>query len=135
MSVFLVAYLLCFFILVLIDCFWLLSTIDLVYRKNIGHLMATNAVLTPAIFFYFLYSLGVTIFVIMPAVQYSQKSLAEVFLYGALFGLVAYGTYDLTNHAVLREWPLVITIVDMLWGAFMTGTMSLLTVYILRFLR
>lgn len=135
MSIFLATYLLCLCIMLVIDSAWLFSVIDLLYRKNIGHLMAINLVWPAAIVFYLLYSLGVTIFIIMPGVQQSQKSLLEIFAYGALFGLVAYGTYDLTNHAVLRDWPLIVTVADMVWGALMTGSTSLLTVYIFRFFR
>lgn len=135
MSIFLGTYLLCLCIMLVIDSAWLFSMIDFLYRKNIGHLMTAHLVWPAAVIFYLLYAFGVTIFIIMPAVQQSQKSLLEIFAYGALFGLVAYGTYDLTNHAVLRDWPLIVTVADMAWGALLTGSTSLLTVYIFRFFR
>ena len=67
--------------------------------------------------FYLLFTLGIVIFVI----PLGGGSLTRVIMYGALFGLVAYGTYDLTNQAVIRDWPVVMTVTDMIWGAVLTA--------------
>lgn len=131
---YLVSYLITLVVMLVFDAIWLSSMIDRLYKKNIDHIMATDLVLPAALVFYLLYGFGVTMFVTMPGIQ-QQRSLWEIFLYGALFGLVAYGTYDLTNHATLRDWPLTITVIDMLWGALMTAMASLLSVYIFKLVR
>jgi uncharacterized membrane protein len=71
----------------------------------------------PAVLFYLLYVAGLVYFVMLPASR-SRDAL----LRGALFGLIAYATYDLTNQATLRDWPWQVTLVDLVWGAFVTGT-------------
>ena len=73
-------------------------------------------------------------FVISPAMK-QGTSLLNIFLYGALFGLVAYATYDLTNHATMRDWPLHVTLLDMAWGALLTGATSVIVIYITNLLK
>jgi uncharacterized membrane protein len=70
----------------------------------------------------------------MPGIK-SGHALFSVFLAGALFGLVAYATYDLTNHATLRDWPLVVTLIDMIWGAFLTGVSSVIAVTLVNYFK
>ncbi len=77
---------------------------------------------TAAIIFYLLYIVGILVFAVLPAV--SAGSLVRAITLGAFFGFVAYATYDLTNLATLKNWPLSVTIVDMLWGAVLTGTVA-----------
>ena len=72
-----------------------------------------------AVAFYAAYVVGIVLFAIAPALR--ADSVATAFLYGALFGLFAYGTYDMTNYATLRHWSLTVSLVDMAWGAFLTG--------------
>jgi uncharacterized membrane protein len=62
-------------------------------------------------------------------------SLLNTLIYGAIFGLVAYATYDLTNHATLKDWPLHVTLLDMAWGALLTGVTSVFVVYIINFFK
>ncbi len=81
-----------------------------------------------AIIFYLLFILGLVFFVIMPAVDKSSWMYAV--LVGALFGLVTYATYDLTNLALTKEWPLLITIVDLIWGMTLSASVSVLTYFI-----
>ncbi len=114
--------------LLIIDAVWLYSMSG-VYKKWIGHLMAPSFSLIPALFFYPLYAAGIVFFVVVPALR-TESSLLSVFVTGAFLGLLAYGAYDLTNHATLRNWPLVLTIVDILWGAFVTGIVSFVAVYL-----
>ena len=115
--------------MVIADSIWLFSTGTL-YRTWLGHLFAPTFNFIPAIFFYLLYGFGVVYFVISPAFR-AGTSLTQLFISGALFGLIAYATYDLTNNATLRNWPLQVTFIDMAWGTFLTGLVSVvaLTLY------
>lgn len=131
MKQFLVTYAIALTLLLLIDGAWLLATSRLLYAPYLQHLLATHPQLIPVIIFYLLYTLGVVLFVVSPVQQASHLlpvSCLYAALYGALFGLIAYGTYDLTNAATLRDWPSIITIIDMTWGACMTGIVSALTI-------
>jgi uncharacterized membrane protein len=113
----------------LLDAVWLGTMIQRFYPAHIGHLLAPSPKLGVAALFYLIYSLGIYVFVVNPSLQNSTGYL-HVFLLGFFFGLVAYGTYDLTNHATLRDWPYIVTVVDMLWGGFLTGTVSICSVAI-----
>jgi uncharacterized membrane protein len=101
------------------DGIWLSIMAPRVYRPAIGHLMADSFALSPAIAFYALYGIGLVAFAVLPGL--ASGKLMTAALYGALFGLVAYATYDLTNQATLRDWPLNLTLIDMAWGAFASG--------------
>lgn len=109
--------------MLIVDGFWLFFMADILYRPTIGHLMGDSFNLGPAIIFYLLYGLGVSVFVLN---QESTK-LKQVFFKGALFGLVSYGTYDLTNQAVIEGWPSFLSAIDMAWGALLTGSCALFT--------
>lgn len=90
--------------------------------------MSSSFKLWPAFIFYPLYTLGLLLLIVFPAIEGGQ-SLFKVFFLGTIFGLVAYGAYDLTNQAVLKDWPIIVTIVDMLWGSLLAGSASLITYY------
>jgi uncharacterized membrane protein len=75
-----------------------------------------------ALVFYGIYIVGILIFAVAPAL--AAQSLQKAIILGALFGFFAYATYDLTNLATLKDWPLSVTIVDMLWGAVLTGSVA-----------
>ncbi|MGQ0455848.1 MAG: DUF2177 family protein [Hyphomicrobium sp.] len=92
------------------------------YRASIGHLMADGFNIPAAFVFYAIYIAGVMIFVINPAIKAGDWSQAA--LYGALFGFFCYATYDLTNLATLKDWPLVMSLADMAWGATITAAAS-----------
>lgn len=111
-----------------IDMTWLGVIAKNVYRQQMGALMTDQVNWIAAISFYVLFLCGLVVFVIMPAVQ--QKSWTSALTMGAFFGLVTYATYDLTNLAVLKNWPLPITIIDMLWGAVLAASVSTLTYFI-----
>lgn len=117
--------------LAVIDAVWLFSTGGL-YKKWLGHLFAVQVNFIPAVIFYLLYTLGVVYFVLVPAVKNGSSVLA-LFVSGALFGLIAYATYDLTNHATMRDWPLVVTVLDMVWGMILTGTVSVIAVSLYKY--
>lgn len=111
-----------------IDMAWLGLVAKKFYAKRIGFLMKTDINWTAAILFYLLFIIGLILFVIMPAV--GKGSWVHALLFGALFGLIAYATYDLTNLATLKDWPLLVTIVDLVWGAGLAGSVSMLTYFI-----
>jgi uncharacterized membrane protein len=105
--------------LVAIDLVWLLGIAKTLYRDEMGDLMASEPKLIAGLAFYLLYALGASIFVIIPAL--SKQSLMYALLYGALFGLFCYMTYDLTNLAVIRDFPTRLAFIDIAWGSFVTA--------------
>jgi uncharacterized membrane protein len=83
---------------------------------------------TAAILFYLLFIVGLVLFVIIPAVE--KSSWVHALLFGALFGLITYATYDLTNLATVKDWPLLVTVVDLAWGAVLAASVSIITYFI-----
>ena len=108
-----------------VDMFWLGFVAKSFYTKQIGFLMKENINWTAALIFYTLFIAAVVLFVIQPAID--KKSLQHAILMGAAFGFITYATYDLTNLATLKDWPLLVTIVDLCWGAFLAASVSALT--------
>lgn len=108
-----------------IDMVWLGLVAKNFYRQQIGFLMKSNFNWTAAILFYLLFIVGLVIFVIQPAVE--KNSWQHALLFGALFGLISYATYDLTNLATVNNWPLLVTIVDLAWGAVLAASVSTVT--------
>lgn len=105
-----------------IDVLWIGFLAKSFYQKHLGYIMAEKFSFIPAVIFYSLYAFGILYFVINSTVE--GVSLWHVALKGALFGLIAYSAYDLTNHATLDKWPRIVTVVDIGWGAFVTGLVS-----------
>ncbi len=105
--------------LITIDLVWLLGIAKNLYRDEMGDLMASEPKLLAGLAFYLLYALGVCIFVIFPAL--AKQSWIDALQYGALFGLFCYMTYDLTNLAVVRDFPTRLAFIDMAWGSFVTA--------------
>jgi uncharacterized membrane protein len=101
-----------------LDSVWLKSTSKF-YRRNLGHLLADKPHLGYAVVFYVLYIVGIVFFALRPALD--GGSWLTALGYGAALGTFAYATYDLTNAATLKKWPLSIVVVDILWGAALTG--------------
>ena len=89
-----------------------------IYQPNIGNLMGDFKVI-PAIIFYIIYLGALTFFVLMPGLE--KNSITYVLLSGALLGLVCYSTYDLTNLASIKDWSLMVTIIDIIWGTFVSS--------------
>ena len=112
-----------------IDMIWLGVIAKGFYRKALEPLLTPNINWTAAIIFYFLFLAGVLIFAILPGME--KRSLGHTVLMAALFGLIAYATYDLTNLATLRDWPLMLSIVDMVWGAFLSASTATITYLIM----
>jgi uncharacterized membrane protein len=113
-----------------IDMVWLGLVAKNFYSQHIGYLMAKNPNWIAAIIFYFLFIAGLVYFVISPALL--QKSWTLAILSGAFFGLITYATYDLTNLATLEKWPLIVTVVDLLWGMTLSALVSYISVIIAR---
>lgn len=111
-----------------IDMVWLAVLAKDFYQAQIGHLMKSDINWTAAIIFYLIFIAGLVVFVIGPAVE--KNSWVYALLFGALFGVVCYATYDLTNLAVAKDWPLLVTIVDLAWGAVLAGSVSAITFFI-----
>lgn len=93
--------------------------------------MTANPVWAAAAVFYVIYTVGVVFFVVTPALA-GSLSVWQVVLRGALFGLVAYATYDLTNQATLANWSTIVTVVDLIWGAVLTGVAGVIAYLILK---
>jgi uncharacterized membrane protein len=105
--------------LIIIDLIWLLVIAKNLYRDEMGSLMASEPKLWAGLVFYLLYALGASIFVIFPAI--SKQSWIYAAQYGALFGFFCYMTYDLTNLAVIRDFPMRLAFVDIVWGSAVTA--------------
>ena len=114
-----IAYLSTALAMLALDSVWLNLTADRLYRPQLGHLMLSEFNLTPAAIFYFIYVAGITVLAVMPAL--ADGKLTTALTRGAVLGLVAYATYDLTNQATLRGWSTTITIIDLCWGTFLTA--------------
>ncbi len=115
-------YLLSFFVFFAIDLLWLGVIAKNLYREQIGFLMADEIRWGAALLFYCLYLVGLVFFAIIPAFKQSDWSVALI--NGALFGLICYATYDLTNLATLKGWPVKIVIYDLIWGTFISASVS-----------
>jgi uncharacterized membrane protein len=108
-----------------IDMVWLGFVAKDFYAKQIGGLMKPDINWTAAIIFYLIFIAGLVVFVITPAVV--KNSWTQAVLMGALFGFVCYATYDLTNLAVAKDWPVFVTIIDLIWGAVLAASVSVIT--------
>lgn len=120
---FVITYLAVLVVFTAIDFLWLgLIALDF-YKKEMGSLMLERPRLEIAAIFYVLFALGITILAVQPALNSGGWHTA--LLFGALFGLCAYGAYDLTNLATLQRWPLRLALIDMAWGTFLTAIAAL----------
>jgi len=108
-----------------IDMLWLVLVAKKFYQEQIGFLMKPDINWPAAIIFYLLFISGLVIFVISPA--FEKHSWIHAILFGGLFGLITYATYDLTNLATLKDWPLLVTVVDLIWGTVLASSISLIT--------
>ncbi|MFZ6723424.1 DUF2177 family protein [Undibacterium sp. Ji49W] len=105
--------------LLALDAIWLGVLMGSTYRSYLGEMMLTQPRLIPAALFYLLYSTGMLVFGIVPALR--TQSWQQAVMLCALLGLVAYGTYDLSNLATLKAWPVTLTVIDICWGALVSG--------------
>lgn len=102
-----------------VDSVWLSSMADRFYRPLLGDKLMDGFNLAPAVVFYLIYVGGIVFFAVLPAL--ASGGLMKAAINGLALGLVAYATYDLTNHATLRDWPVAVSVVDIAWGTFLTG--------------
>jgi uncharacterized membrane protein len=100
-------------VMVVLDLIWLGLVAKPLYQRGIGHLMAPEPNIVVAVLFYALFALGLVIFSVAPHVS---AHWSKVVIAGALFGFFAYSTYDLTNLATLKDWPVGLSVLDMAWG-------------------
>jgi uncharacterized membrane protein len=126
---FLTHYLITFIVFFAIDIVWLTLIARKLYARYLGYIMATNVNWIAAVLFYLLFIVGLLVFVIEPAL--AKPDLAQLIFRAALFGLITYATYDLTNLATLKDWPLNITIIDLFWGTSLSTLVSVISVWLI----
>lgn len=111
-----------------IDMIWLGYIAKDFYQKQIGQLLSPNVNWTAATVFYLMFIAGMIFFVIYPAIE--KNSWMHALIYGALFGLITYATYDLTNLATLKDFPLTVAIVDMIWGTVLSASVCTISYFL-----
>ena len=126
------SYFLTFIVFFVIDMTWLGFVAKGFYNKYLGGFMNPSINWTAAIIFYLLFIIGIFLFVILPAIE--KESLMHALIFGALFGFFTYATYDLTNLATLKGWPMNIVIVDIIWGSVLTAIVSVSGYFIMKFI-
>lgn len=125
---FLKTYLITLPVFLVIDLVWLSLIARKFYAQYLGFLMKTDVNFVAAGLFYLLFVVGLVVFSVLPALE--KNSWAQALFLGALLGLVSYATYDLTNLATIKDWPLVVTIVDMVWGTILGASVSLASYFV-----
>jgi uncharacterized membrane protein len=128
---FIKTYLITLLIFLAIDFLWLGFIAKNFYQQHIGSLMKTNINWIAAFIFYLVFIVGLVILVVNPSLE--SASWLKALWMGALLGLVAYATYDLTNLATLEGWSLSVTIVDLIWGAVVAGSTSVIAYFVINY--
>lgn len=116
----------------LIDMLWLGLVARSLYSKYLGYLMKPSPNWTAATIFYLLFIAGLLVFAVVPGLQ--AGSFAKALALGAFFGLVTYATYDLTNLATIKDWPLTITVIDLIWGTVLSTAVTAISYQVGRWL-
>ncbi len=128
----LISYLLTAIVFFAIDMVWLGLVAKNIYRKYLGVLLSDKVNWSAAIIFYLIFIVGIFIFVIIPSIE--KQSAANALFLGAFFGFITYATYDLTNYATLKGFPLNIVFIDLAWGSVLTAIVSLAGFYITKYI-
>lgn len=115
-----------------VDIIWLGFVAKKFYRKHLGFILSPEVNWWAAISFYLLYIAGIMIFAVVPAIE--KDSLGKALLWGSLYGFFTYATYDLTNMATLKNWPLKVVVVDILWGVFLCSMVASISFLIAKWL-
>ena len=115
-------------IFLIIDVLWLSITVKSLYRPALGDLLKDKPVMWAAVLFYIIYMIGVALIILKPAL--ANDSILQALWTGVVFGVVAYGTYNLTNMATVKNWSASIVWIDMIWGGFLTGFSSAIGIYL-----
>ena len=132
LSIYLKLYALMVPVFFIIDLIWLGVVARGFYQKNLKYILRPDVNWTAAIIFYLVYIAGILIFAVLPGM--AEDSWQHAALWGALFGFFTYATYDLTNLALLKDWPLNIVIVDILWGVVLCTVVATLSFFIAKWL-
>jgi uncharacterized membrane protein len=125
-----VAYISVLVVFGIIDAGWLSTMGNTLYRPALGDILLPNLRIAPAIAFYAIYPVGIVVFAVLPSLR--SGALATAFFPALLFGAIAYATYDLTNYATLRNWPLQISLVDIAYGAVASGIAATMATVVAR---
>ncbi len=120
-----VVYLITVPIFLLIDLIWLGLVARGFYQRHLGYLFRPQVNWTAAIIFYLLFIVGIIMFAVKPALD--AHSPMRALVYGAAFGFFTYATYDLTNLATVKDWPLIVTVVDLIWGTVLCSSVAWLS--------
>lgn len=128
-----ISYLLTTIVFFVVDLLWLGLIAKGLYDRILGNLLAEQVNWAAAIIFYLIFIIGIFVFSILPAVE--KQSWQQALILGALFGFFTYATYDLTNLAVLKEWPIQIVFIDVAWGVVLTSLVSVSGYYICNWVR
>ena len=123
MSKYFATYAVTFVVMVALDIIWLGFVAKSFYQEGIGHLMAEKPVVPVAVAFYVMYAIGLVFFAVV--VNEASTGYGKTVLHGALFGFFAYATYDLTNLATLKNWPVGLALLDMAWGTVVSAVSAL----------
>lgn len=115
-----------------IDLIWLGLVAKGFYQRNLGYILSPTVNWGAAVIFYLIYIAGILIFAVRPALE--KGSLFTAVLWGGLFGFFTYATYDLTNLATLKDWPLAVVVVDILWGVVLCSVVASLSFYLAKWL-
>ena len=115
-------------IFLIIDIVWLSITVKSLYRPALGTLLKDTPVMWAAVLFYFIYMIGLALIILKPAL--ANDSIFQALWTGFVFGVVAYGTYNLTNMATIKNWSSSIIWIDMIWGGSLTGFSSAIGIYL-----
>jgi len=126
------SYLLTFLVFLMLDLLWLGVIAKNIYRKHLGGFLSDRVNWTAAFIFYIIYVVGISVFAVYPAV--GKDSVYNAIFMGALFGFFTYATYDLTNLATLKGWPLPIVIIDIIWGSVLGALVSFSGFYIVKWI-
>ena len=112
-----------------IDLIWLGFVAKNIYSKYLGYLMTPNVNWLAALIFYVIFIIGVLYFVIAPSLV--DRDFTQLVIRAMLFGFITYATYDLTNLATVRDWPITITIIDLIWGTTLSTSVSVISYLII----
>ena len=115
-------------IFLIIDILWLSITVKSLYRPALGSLLKDKPVMWAAVLFYIIYMIGLALIILKPAL--ANDSILQALWTGVVFGVVAYGTYNLTNMATVKNWSASIVWIDMIWGGLLTGFSSAVGIYL-----
>ena len=106
----------------ILDAIWLGFVARNFYAKHLALYLTENVIWLSAIIFYIIFNIGLLVFVILPSIE--KNSYSVLIIYSLLYGIVTFATYDLTNYATIKNWPLIVTIVDICWGMFVAFASS-----------